>query len=112
MRVLKDIGRAEVDVYIPEKPLTEKQLQELTIRLNKNTGSWDEDMLANAFESEDLVEWGFTDQELFIDPKDPEPPQSFTITIKCNSEENLRETEKALEDLSVLYDFSYKARIK
>ena len=48
-----------------EVNLTRDQERELNIRLNKNTGSWDWDILSNLFEQEELTEWGFTDEELF-----------------------------------------------
>ena len=48
-----------------EVNLSRDQERELNIRLNKNTGSWDWDILSNLFEQEELTEWGFTDEELF-----------------------------------------------
>jgi DNA modification methylase len=45
--------------------LTRDQEKELNVRLNKNTGAFDFDLLANHFEVEDLVDWGFTNEELF-----------------------------------------------
>ena len=44
--------------------LTDKEVEELNIRLNKNTGNWDFDALANRFEVPDLLEWGFDEREL------------------------------------------------
>jgi len=52
--------------------LSEKEVEELNIRLNKNTGSWDFDVLANEFELPDLVEWGFEPFELGIN-NEPAP---------------------------------------
>ena len=48
-----------------EVNLTRDQERELNIRLNKNTGSWDWDILGDLFDQEELTEWGFTDDELF-----------------------------------------------
>ena len=45
-----------VDVRVPERELTEREAEELAIRLNKNTGDWDFDALANNFELDDLLE--------------------------------------------------------
>jgi DNA modification methylase len=53
-----------VDVRIPSRKLTDKEREELVIRLRKNTGTWDFDKLANFFEVDDLLEWGFTKDEL------------------------------------------------
>ncbi len=68
-----------VDVRVPERELTEREAEELAIRLNKNTGDWDFDALANNFELDDLLDWGFDKGELDLDlwaddaPEDVEP---------------------------------------
>lgn len=43
---------------------TPKQCEEANIRANKNGGSFDFDTLANEFELDDLLEWGFKGYEL------------------------------------------------
>jgi site-specific DNA-methyltransferase (adenine-specific) len=48
-----------------ELNLTREQERELNIRLNKNTGDWDYDALANYFNAEELQQWGFSADELF-----------------------------------------------
>lgn len=55
---------ALVDVRIPSRKLSDKERQELVVRLRKNTGEFDFDKLANFFEVNDLLEWGFTEKEL------------------------------------------------
>jgi len=52
-----------VDVRIPSRALTEKEREELVIRLRKNSGSFDDDLL-KAFDPGDLQAWGFDDDEL------------------------------------------------
>jgi DNA modification methylase len=47
-----------------ELNLTLEKEKELNVRLNKNTGQFDMDMLANHFETDDLIEWGFSEGEL------------------------------------------------
>lgn len=47
--------------------------KELNVRLNKNNGDFDFDILANQFEVNDLIDWGFTNGELSILPQEPEP---------------------------------------
>jgi len=67
-RILQMIAEAdpnyEVDVRIPDRTLTDEEVAELNIRLNKNSGSWDWDVLANEFEAMELLDWGFTEEEL------------------------------------------------
>jgi DNA modification methylase len=49
--------------------LTPEKEKELNIRLNKNTGQWDWDALANHFDVGELTEWGFSEDELqFTEP--------------------------------------------
>jgi len=63
--VLKERGAKEFDCYIPDRELSEKEVQELNVRLNKNiAGEFDFDILANEFELNDLLEWGFEEKEL------------------------------------------------
>lgn len=67
IKLLKKMGHKEVECYIPEKQLTEKEVEELNIRHNKNTGEFDFDILANEFEPLELISWGFNEQEIFGD---------------------------------------------
>lgn len=61
---VKLIGVLEVDCYVPDRPLTDKEFEELNIRLNKNVaGRWDWDALAN-FTGTDLKDFGFTAENL------------------------------------------------
>ena len=77
--VLEATGVTEIECWIPDRELTAKEVEELNIRLNKNTGAWDFDVLANEFELDDLLEWGFDKGELDLDlwaddaPEDVEP---------------------------------------
>lgn len=66
-KVLQEMNIKEVDCYIPDVKLTQKQCEELGIRLNKNiAGDWNFDILANEFELPDLLEYGFNERELSI----------------------------------------------
>jgi len=62
VRVAKDLGFEEVPCV--EVKLTLDKEKELNIRLNKNTGEWDYDALANYFDVGELTEWGFTEDDL------------------------------------------------
>ncbi len=70
--VLEASGVTAIECWIPDRELSDKEVEELNIRLNKNTGSWDFDTLANEFELPDLVEWGFEPFELGIN-NEPAP---------------------------------------
>lgn len=77
--VMEATGVKECECWIPDRELSDKEVEELNIRLNKNTGSWDFDTLANEFELDDLLDWGFDKGELDLDlwaddaPEDVEP---------------------------------------
>jgi hypothetical protein len=53
------MGWAEYPCYEIDLPIERER--ELNIRLNKNTGDWDMDALANNFNVDDLKDWGFED---------------------------------------------------
>lgn len=71
LRIMQALGRGdeEIDVRVPDRQLTEKEVQEYNIRSNKNTGEFNFDILANSFEIDDLLEWGFKESELDISKK-------------------------------------------
>ena len=81
LRIMKELGAEKVPTVSVN--LSEKDEKELNIRLNKNGGSWDMDLLSN-FNVVDLKEWGFKDIELGfnIDKIDEDKP--ITITVKEN----------------------------
>ncbi len=66
LKILSDMGYNEVECWYPDSELAEDEVDELNIRLNKNTGDWDWDILANEWEQQDLYEYGFTPEELGI----------------------------------------------
>ncbi|MGB9615591.1 MAG: hypothetical protein ACPL3B_08820, partial [Fervidobacterium sp.] len=68
VRVAKDLGWQKVPVvYVKISDI--KKEQELNLRLNKNTGEWDWDLLAN-FDEEMLLDVGFTELEVAKTVKD------------------------------------------
>lgn len=69
LRIMQTLGRGneEIDVRVPDRLLTEKEVQEYNIRSNKNTGEFDFDILANSFDTSDLLDWGFDEKDLKID---------------------------------------------
>ena len=59
LTVMKQLGYKEVDVKVPTKQLTDKQVQEVVVRLNANTaGEWDLNKLEADFNLDELQEWG------------------------------------------------------
>ena len=64
INVAKELGITEVPVFYVDLDIEEER--ELNIRLNKNMGKFDYDVLANNFDLDDLFDWGFEDWELGV----------------------------------------------
>ena len=62
VKVAKDMDIEFVPVL--EVDLTYEKERELNIRLNKNTGEWNWDELANSFDIAELTDWGFNESQL------------------------------------------------
>lgn len=62
--ILKKDKAKEIECWMPDHPLTDDEVKELMVRLNRNTGEFDFDLLANDFELTDLLEWGFNADDL------------------------------------------------
>ena len=73
LNACRDLGIKEVPCLVVSLPIEEEK--ELNIRLNRNHGEFDFDILANLFDAGDLLDWGMTARELDLDLDMPEPPQ-------------------------------------
>jgi len=86
VEVLKRMKVKEVECWVPRHVDVEvEEIDELAIRLNRNVGEWDWDILANEWDTGDLLEWGFTEGEFALnieaEPEDeaqgvPEVPKT------------------------------------
>jgi DNA modification methylase len=70
LKAMKQLGYKEVPTIEVCLPLKEEK--ELNVRLNKNTGEFDFSLLEQEFELDDLLEWGFEDDELNFDVEEIE----------------------------------------
>lgn len=66
IEILKTMGFSEVECSVCDEQLSDAEVDELNIRLNKNTGDFDYEILANEWEASDLFNWGFTQEDLGI----------------------------------------------
>ena len=98
LRVLRSENKKSVECWIPSRELDEKEVEELNIRLNKNTGDWDFDTLANNFEVGDLMDWGFTEIDLGLYPEDEE---SGGINAGTDAEPQIDKAEELREKWNV-----------
>jgi ParB-like chromosome segregation protein Spo0J len=114
VRTLKKLGYKQVDVYIPDTALDDKQEEELNIRLNRNVGEFDFDILANEWQVEDLLAWGFSAAELQIaeDIDDTDKPSKAVMTITFKNQEQLQEAESKISEVIENYEgATYKKRL-
>jgi ParB-like chromosome segregation protein Spo0J len=92
--VAKKLKFKEIDCV--EVDLTLEQEKELNIRLNKNTGDFDYDILSSYFDEQQLIEYGFTPLELNIvdvnlsddkEIKEIDYKEKYILEIDCKDEE-------------------------
>ena len=62
MKVWESMGNETIPTV--EVNLNLEKEKELNIRLNKNTGQFDMELIQEHFETDDLIEWGFNAEEL------------------------------------------------
>jgi len=67
-KVWRDLGNKTISCV--ELSLDLDKEKELNVRLNKNTGEFDFEMLSDHFEMEDLVDWGFDESEFDLELDD------------------------------------------
>jgi DNA modification methylase len=63
VRIYADLGIETIECMVPSRELSLNEEKELNLRLNKNTGSWDENLLKE-FDMDMLLGVGFGDEEL------------------------------------------------
>jgi len=68
MRVMQMLGRGHdlIDVRVPNRALTEKELKEYNVRSNQNHGDFDFDLLGSLFDEEELFDIGFSEKDLGV----------------------------------------------
>jgi ParB-like chromosome segregation protein Spo0J len=103
LRILRELGAEKVPTVSVN--LSEEDERELNVRLNKNGGDWDIDLLSN-FDVVDLKEWGFKDIELGFNIDKIDEDKDITITVK---EKDTITANELYEDLK---GKGYKVTIK
>jgi ParB-like chromosome segregation protein Spo0J len=106
LKICKELKHTEIDCVVLD--LSKEDERELNIRLNKNTGDFDMDILANEFDIDELTDWGFKhiDLDVNIDKLDEDTSDSITITVK---EDDLVKAQELYNDLK---NKGYNVKIK
>ncbi|HQN46753.1 MAG TPA: ParB N-terminal domain-containing protein [Rugosibacter sp.] len=112
LAIMKRLGRGDevIDCRVPDLELNADEEREYLIRSNKNTGEWDWDSLANDFDMDDLLEWGFTSDEFEMgETKKEISGEQYELEYKIElSFVSETEQEKAFNDLS---EQGYKCKV-
>jgi ParB-like chromosome segregation protein Spo0J len=106
LKIVRELGASEVPTV--RVNLSKEDERELNIRLNKNTGEFDLDVLANSFDMEELKDWGFKEIELglnidklddtfTLDDSDKSPFQQITFTLADKQAELIRNKLKDIK---------------
>ena len=95
--------------------LSKEKERELNVRLNKNTGNFDIDILANEFDIDELVDWGFKhidlglnvdklDDTFKLDDSDKSPFQQMAFTLADKQVEFIK---NKIKDIKKTEEFKY-----
>jgi len=101
LRIMRELGAELVPTV--RVNLSKEDEKELNIRLNKNTGEFDLDVLANNFEVDELKDWGFKDIELGFNIDKIEEDLSDKIELQYKIEVDVtseKEQEQLYNDLT------------
>ena len=105
-RIYRSLGIKEVDCWVPSRVLQEAEVDELNIRLNRNHGAFDFDILANSWELNDLVDWGFDPSEFGVDAAEAVDSEDegvdvierIVIEIECVNQKQQRDLYDEFEN--------------
>jgi len=96
LKCCKELKYKDVDCVILD--LSKEQERELNIRLNKSGGEFDMDILANEFDIDDLVDWGFkhVDLGLNLDKIQKDLSDQIELQYKIEVEVTSEKEQEAL----------------
>tara|TARA_R100000773_G_C4213572_1_gene112588 strand:+ start:461 stop:1198 length:738 start_codon:yes stop_codon:yes gene_type:complete len=100
LKICKELKHKEVGCVILN--LSKEEERELNVRLNKNTGEFDMDVLANEFDIDNLIDWGFKhiDLDINIDKINEENPYTDKIETPVYEPNNKKPAIKELYDIT------------
>jgi len=101
----------EVEVWYPDRELTEKEVEEFNIVLNRVGGQFDYDVLANQFDVGDLLNWGFDEEDLGLDkPAKIKKPDKAIISLEFSDRDKMMEYIQKCEEISLESDAKMKVK--
>jgi len=112
LNVLKRLGFKEAECWAPDVELSSEQVNELNIRLNKNTGEFDWECLANEWDADLLIEWGFSESDLTGEEVVSKKKKQLRIILEFDSQENIEECASCDELYSLITRFGAQVKVK
>ena len=115
LKACEEAGLTEVPIIFADN-LTPEQEKEFIIKDNSSFGEWDWDLLANEWNTDQLIDWGMDlPKEWSLDPEelgedfsladgDREPFQQMTFKL---ADEQAEQIKNALDDIKKLEEFKY-----
>ncbi len=70
IRVLKKKKMKTIECWVADRQLTDEEVEELMIGVNKVHGEWDWDVLADMYDPLELLNYGFTEDQLLGECKE------------------------------------------
>jgi len=111
IEVLAAKGATAVECWVPNQELDEKDMEELNIRLNRNNGSWDYDILANSFDVGDLLTWGFDEDDLGLGkPEKQKKEVKPVISLEFSNKDTMLEYMQKCEEIAQSSSAKMKVR--
>jgi DNA modification methylase len=68
IKIWAKLGNKTVPCNLPDRMLTPDEMDEACIQFNLVTGDWDQDILTNQWDVKKLMEYGFTAEQLYVEP--------------------------------------------
>lgn len=111
IRVLAEMGRTEVQCWVPDRLLNEKEVEELNITDNLLNGDFDYDILGNEFDVGDLLEYGMDEDDLGLGkPEKAKKPVKPVISLEFSDKGTMLEYMAKCE--AIAQESSAKLKVK
>lgn len=104
IRYLKKQKIKMVECWVADRLLADQEIDELCIGLNLHQGSWDYDVMANQWEPLDLLNYGFTEEQLLGASKEAENIAEILAGDDPEDDLELGKEEEATTKLGDLYE--------
>jgi len=76
LSVLKELGFTNISVLVPSKPLSDDEFRRLLIEDNLSFGEFDALILQDDYSKEELVKWGFPEEQAMWGEENDIPPEA------------------------------------